>query len=301
MTYEEKYIKYKLKYLKLQQSGGAFPFYSLKQQNKISVPFTIMAELGGDTLDRVNERRSALGLSNIKSLHITLLQIFINSEHPYADVFTQQELFDKVNEAYNVHLKGQLELVSSCGKGGVWEFLGHDINNQFWTRVYSIVKGKNYNKNIYDFRMAFYNMINTLVKKMYKDKILKVGTMISEDPNNPKDETAFDYYGDTKKNLLYAINTDQYVGFDNWKPHISILTVKELASHSVYQALQGKKDEHKTSLIKGAICKSKKQVKPISNISFGKINGSANSFSNLLVSFGPRKQPIKETTFDISK
>lgn len=48
MTYEEKYIKYKLKYLKLQQSGGAFAFYPKSDS------FAIMAKLGGDTLKRVN-------------------------------------------------------------------------------------------------------------------------------------------------------------------------------------------------------------------------------------------------------
>jgi len=55
IDFKTKYLKYKNKYLEL--SGGAFPF-----PFGTSTKFTIMAKLGSDTLDRVNERRTGLKL-----------------------------------------------------------------------------------------------------------------------------------------------------------------------------------------------------------------------------------------------
>jgi len=69
MNYETKYFKYKQKYLDLKQSimmGGAFPFD--KSRN-----FYIMVNLGGETLDRVNQRRHNLGLITKEDLHKTYL------------------------------------------------------------------------------------------------------------------------------------------------------------------------------------------------------------------------------------
>ena len=87
----------------------------------------------------------------------------------------------------------ELKSINQSGNGGVWEFLGHDINNKYWARVYSI--DNKYNDNIHEFRMAFYKKIIELVQEKYNDKIIKTGEYIeSKDPKNDKDKTRFDYY-----------------------------------------------------------------------------------------------------------
>jgi hypothetical protein len=297
MTHEEKYIKYKLKYLKLQQSGGAFPF------TFASNSFTIMAELGGDTLERVNERRSKLGLSKIISpLHITLLQIFVNPYHPCAHIFREDSLFDEVHKSYRQHLDTKLELESKCqsGKGGMWDFLGHDINNKFWARVYHI--DKSYHDMIKAFRMAFYLKINVLLSKSKCNGITLIEKKNMTNPKNQNDISNFAYYGNKHNgDVLYAINTDYYVGADNWKPHISIFSVKDLSgNNAMYSELTNPKNsnESKTILIKKTIG----NVKPISSIHFGDIKGY-NSFSKLVVSYRSlvKKTDISTKIFDISK
>lgn len=200
--------------------GGAFPF-----PRPSGSAFYILAKIAGDTLDRINERRENVGLDRLDDLHITLLHLFVNKDHPnFSDIFENPDFYDAIKNAFDTHiLTKNVKLVSrkvnSAGRaaGGNWEILGRDGSNKFMARVYTLVDQTSVH-NVKMFRLAVYGYINNQLRQR--------GNIVHEDRGTLGDVETFHIvsYGG---NELYAIN-DYYYGLQNWKPHISVIGTKDI-------------------------------------------------------------------------
>lgn len=266
-------INYQTKYSELVKKinqVGAFPFIF----GDCEILY-IMAKIEGSTLDRINERRTAFGLPPKGDLHISLLQLYINNKHPNYNIFNSVEFKDKIIESYqnniianNIQLQST-EISVSGNKRGLWEFLGRDPN-KFWARVY--ILNPTHKQFISQFRRDIYNFINT-----------KLGQPISktEQRGTGSDQEEFEIYTYNGQEL-YAINKKFYFGIDNWKPHISVLTISELEqsqdcsisrkdnpSSVMYKFSHSISDDEKIDVLRLESSKRHK-INPISNIDLNK-------------------------------
>jgi len=218
--YKGKYLKYKNKYLELKsQLGGAFPFL-FGEGGKIS----IMANITGPTLDRVNQRRVRLGLPYLHTLHITLLEIHINFANVRSNIFYDPQLIDVIVQSFNQHLKGPGVEIAS-GMGG-WDFFGFgpSLENKYWARIYTLPH--NFRERVTSFRMAIYDFITAHVGNL---------TRKFDPRQNPADQHDITNYviystgnGQNRDDELYAVVRDHYHGVDTWRPHISVIRMIEL-------------------------------------------------------------------------
>ena len=267
MDFEEKYLKYKTKYLELKKQLGGVVFPDKDATTYESI--AIMAYLNQNKLDLVNERRKHVKLQPTSGLHITLLNFNANRKCPfYSELFESKDFKNAVEESYIKNLqKTNFELVSekfdSQGKfaGGIWNFFGNksDLDDKFWVREYKFKD----NGELYNFKMDIYrgyikeklkvlidqyniknpnNMMTSVVLK--KDERKKVEK--KDKKGNVIETGYYDYYGyEYKDNTgkihrqdVYAINSDHYVKTENWKPHISVFKIGEISSTQQYQGLQ---------------------------------------------------------------
>ena len=220
MNYKQKYLKYKKKYsdLKIQmQKGGTFAFAT-------NGSLAIMLNITGDTLDRINERREALGLAALQVLHMTLLQLHINFDHPDHRIFFNpqfneciaQAIRNTLNQVANPLILHSLDPATARGR---WDFLGQG-NTQFWARVYTI--DQNGRDLVRNFRREFYQCINA---RLSVGLIHRRHMTRNYGPGGP---TEFDIWETRPGQELYAVNTQQYLGVDNWLPHVSVFRIQDL-------------------------------------------------------------------------
>lgn len=196
--------------------GGAFPF-------KNSTTFSILAKIGDETYDRINERRSKLVLP-LTDLHMTFLSIFVNKNHPRCeDILSNTPLHDNIKKLFKKYIIDRNVKLKSYDptKGGVWEFLGQP-KSKFWTRVYDTDEDGDL-INVAKFRLKVYGLLNDIFPELTRKQLnLGKGTdkedfmVYSTDPKNPN------------KTQLYAINMKYWFGIKTWKPRISVFTKKEL-------------------------------------------------------------------------
>jgi hypothetical protein len=228
MSYEQKYLKYKEKYITLKskmQKGSGFPFIRTDAGT-----FTLMLVFTGNTLDRINQRRTSLGLlPNVVPLHMTLLQLHINFAHPDHTIFLQPAFYQCVLQAVRNILDppppaagappvAHLELRSGQGS---YDILGQNAE-RYWAREYQFNV-----QLITDFRREFYNCINT---RLTSGRLTHRPNQ-RRDHGSPTQYTNYDVY-DNAAGELYAINHDHYFGAQNWRPHISIFRLNEFNPHS---------------------------------------------------------------------
>ena len=156
-----KYLKYKQKYLTAKnQIGGAFAFDN-------TAFFYIMAVITGNTLDRVNQRRTILGLTGSAVLHLTLLHLHVNLDNPAHVILVDPKFIELIGSAFqkyikkpNVKLESILQNQSGKIMGGVWEFLGQpSFDSKFWARIYSLPH--EFTENYSNFRREIYGYINS--------------------------------------------------------------------------------------------------------------------------------------------
>ena len=207
--------------------GGAFPYIKGRVGK-----FTILAKVTGDTLVRVNQRRTAYQLPELDSLHITLLDIYVNLDHPLYIIFSDPNLHHKIKELYRaIYIGNRLELESrkrnaATGAllGGNWEILGghgrtpeEQFDNKFWARVYTM------------------NPANFELFQAFKIGVIKLITEITgpltprkENRGNPPDVEEFTSYYTSDGKELYCVNTAHYGNIISWKPHISVLRLGDL-------------------------------------------------------------------------
>ena len=274
-VYKNKYLKYKNKYLesqKIQQIGGAFPF-KFGDGNILY----IMAKIDGTTLDRINERRIAFSLPNNDDLHISLLQLYLNNKHPlYSAIFLNDEFKKVIKTSYKNNISKNnviLQSVDRISKKGKWEFLGI-LPNIYWARVYDFVGYENYIKQ---FRLDIYNYI------ISKAGLLNRTIEKRSNSQNPADVDDFVIYKTQDGNELYAIHKNFYFGVDNWKPHVSVISIPELEKSGdksisdksnqnslIYKFNSKNTDDEKTDLLRYESSKrataAKATINPISNI-----------------------------------
>jgi len=274
INYQSKYLKYKNKYTdllkKINQVGGAFPFLF----GNCEILY-IMAKIEGPTLDRINERRIAFNLSSKSDLHITLLQLYVNNKHSNYSIFNSDEFKYTIIKSYqkniianNIQLEST-EISPSGNKRGLWEFLGRDPN-KFWARVY--ILNPTHKQFISQFRRDIYNFINTqLGQPISKTEKRGIGA----------DQEDFEIYSYNDQEL-YAINKQFYFGIDNWKPHISVLTISELEQSQdqsisnisdpnsvMFKFSQSKSDDQKIDVLRKE-SSIRGSIQPISNIDLNK-------------------------------
>jgi hypothetical protein len=274
MNYEQKYLKYKKKYtdLKIQiQKGGAFAFAN-------NGSFAIMLNITGDTLNRINERRAALGLAPIQVLHMTLLQLHINFAHPQHRIFLDQRFIDCVTQAVRNTLDQVanpliLQSLDPTTGRGRWDFLGEG-NTQFWARVYSM--DQNTNTLIANFRRAFYQCINDRLTTPLIHRLRNVAR--THGPGGHANPTNFDIWETTPGQELYAVNTRQYLGVQNWLPHVSVFRTRELdqpsnPNNDLYpiltnpaQTTQQKTDAINARINANTVGSGQQDVRPISHL-----------------------------------
>lgn len=222
--YKQKYEKYKTKYLNIMK-GGAFAFDKTNQHPRGKGPtinFTILAKIDGNTLDRINLRRTQLGLPLKNDLHITLLSFQVNDGHPNSNIFKSKEFADHIASAFNIHVKGSGVQLSSVvtdpitqTKKGAHQVLGRK-GSEYFARIYELEP--QYHTAISNFRREVYNFIN-----------IKLGqpTHFTERRGSGVDIDEFEIYSYGGQEL-YAINRKQYYGLSSYLPHISILSVTDL-------------------------------------------------------------------------
>jgi hypothetical protein len=291
MDYKDKYIKYKNKYIKLKsQIAGAFSFefdndepisilvnaYPFESENGGAI--SILAYLSGNTLDRVNERRIKLGLSEIKTLHITLLQLHINFSHPDSVIFSSQEFFDAIEKSY---LKN-LTTVFLNSPLGNWNFFGR-AENKYWVRVYTF--NDKFKHNITQFRLDIYDYLNKNLEKLRKESIVK---------GNAYDNTEYVFVSNDS-GQLYAIDKQYYYGVENWKPHISVFNFKELNKGSELYKYIINDENTKEDKILEIRTKIGNDVQAISNIEFNR------DINKLLIAIRYPKGLKKDNIIEIKK
>ena len=238
MNYEQKYLKYKKKYsdLKFQmemQKGGAFAFAN-------NGSLAIMLNVTGDTLTRINQRRKALGLTELRELHMTLLQLHINFDHLQHGIFLGQRFRDCVTQAVRNTLYQQgnpliLHSLDPATQRGRWDFLGQG-NSQFWARVYTI--NQTASALVRNFRREFYNCINNLIAPATLRHLRNITR--THGPAGAATPTNFDIWETSPGQELYALKPQQYLGVDNWLPHVSVLRIQELnqpSTRNLYNTL----------------------------------------------------------------
>jgi hypothetical protein len=220
--YEGKYVNSKIGI----QKGGGFPF---PQAN--GGIFSLMLIITGDTLRRINQRRTSLGLqANLTPLHFTLLQLHVNFSHPLSNIFSDAAFHQCVLQAVRNTLDFHQNPLILTSPHGSYQFLGTNAR-QFWARVY------NFDVNIIrNFRMQFYNCINQRVPPTLSRK--------NENRGAPGDLTNYDIYEDTSGEL-YAINHDYYFEARRWRPHISIFELDELNTQANRDLLRIIRDQRR--------------------------------------------------------
>jgi len=223
-------------------TGGAFPF-----KFGYGTTFYVMAKITGETLDRVKERRQRLldknllnaGVNVDSELHISLLQLHINLEHPMCAIFYDPIFINIIKESYRRNIKDSNVSLSSVKTdamgnvlGGKWDFFGMgDFSKKYWARVYDLPK--RYEQNIKDFRMEIYNFLDiTYGIKRLKSDFRGKGT----------DKKEFEIYGTPDGNELFAIVVDHYSEVSKWKPHISVVRMNEIIPSMVTQMKQQDSD-----------------------------------------------------------
>lgn len=232
MSYEQKYLKYKEKYISLKskmQKGNGFPFV------RNGGTFTLMLVFTGNTLDRINQRRTSLGLlPSVVPLHMTLLQLHINFAHPDHTIFLDPTFYQCVRQAVinildppaapvvpAVPVVPVEHLILTSARGS-YDILGQNAT-QYWAREYQFNR-----QLITDFRRGFYNCINTRVARGQ----LRHVPGQSRDHGSPGQFTNYDVFQNTAGEL-YAINHDHYFGVQNWRPHISIFRLDDFITSSM--------------------------------------------------------------------
>ena len=242
--------------------GGAFPYQKGKGGK-----FTILAKVTGDTLDRVNERRIAYNLRPLDSLHITLLDFYVNLDHPLHVIFSDTVFHDQIKELYRaIYFGNELELDSikknatSSKKSGNWEILGgygrtpdEQFDNKFWARVYTMNPA--HFKLFQHFKLGIIDSITARTGKL---------TPNTEMRGIASDIEEFTAYSTQDGKELYCVNTVHYGNIKFWKPHISVLKLGELKSSrpDIYDSIRPMTDEDIIETLR----KNAPGVKPISNI-----------------------------------
>jgi hypothetical protein len=224
--------------------GGAFPYKPGKARK-----LTLMATVTNDTLTRVNQRRIAFGLEAEKSLHITLLEFWINMEHPNNNIFFLEEFLKHIENLYEeIYISNPLVLksqkIDSSGivNGGIWEILGghgntddEKFNSKYWARVYLV------NKEDFSYFARLKQGIIQFIESKFGNLTPKV-----VDRGTPPDVQQFTTFSTRDRNELFCLNTIYYDDIATWKPHISILKLGELEAKKkdIYEQLKRNKSNN---------------------------------------------------------
>jgi hypothetical protein len=260
----------------LNQKGGAFP-YPRGQGGK----FTLLAIITGDTLIRVNQRRTAYRLQPYDSLHITLLEFNINLDHPAHDIFSDPNFHSTIKNYYRETILANslnLNSVGANGRSGNWEILGghgktpeEQFKNKFWARVYTIPDAKQL--EIFKiFKLGVIDFIKTILRA--RNLLGPTENLISRSERRGvspdiEDFTTYstkDRYG--KFQELYCVNTNHYGNIINWKPHISVLKFGELSAMrpDIYSQIKPQVPPVDDAKIMQILRFNAPNVEPISNI-----------------------------------
>lgn len=242
--------------------GGAFPY----PKEKIG-KFTILAKVTGETLDRVNERRLAYSLRRLDTLHITLLDFYVNLDNPLHAIFSDQSLHDLIKELYRaIYIGNPLELYSTkrdatgAVKGGNWEILGghgrtpdQQFDNKFWARVYTM-------------NADHFSLFKTFKTKLIDFITARIGPLTSrkEMRGQSPDIEEFTAYFTQNGQELYCVNTTHYGNIISWKPHISVLKLGELKTSrpDIYGLIRHMDDD----MIINTLTRNAPRVQPISSL-----------------------------------
>ena len=212
--YKQKYLKYKQKYLEFKSQIGGLPGYPFTYATGGTI--AIMANITGDVLDNLIKTTDSLRVSRPTNLHITLLHLHINFANKSSHIFLTEEFNNVVKKSFinNIRIPGiELEsLPDSCDIFGQ----NPSFEQKYWVNTYSLPL--RFKENISKFRMDIYNYLNTKVS-------------IGKPTFTNRNDTDFViYYANGIE--LYAVVKNQYFKVDTWKPHISIILMKELLSHN---------------------------------------------------------------------
>lgn len=228
-VYYEKYIKYKNKYLQLKQlqlMGGAqsyFPndctFYIMASINKKS-------QIQNNFSNRI--QRFTKTIPSGSNLHITLLTLHLNKNHPNFNIFYSTNFLNDAVKLYknifqNEYLESKTGNYDSFGKSQSFfnitpsnlAQIKKNKESKFFVRKYKLPNGKE--NLITEFRTNFYKLLNAhlniLTNSNQKFVIKKI-------PNNPQNIAIEVSYNNIP---LYAVTT-HYFGKGVWEPHISLFS-----------------------------------------------------------------------------
>jgi len=235
--------------------------------------FTLMCNLTGDTLERVNERRRSFGLPNSPSLHITLWECFINISNPRHIMFTTKAFHDDLNKLYNTYFLdryNEITLTSqkldANGKiiGGNWDIFGRQNkvkDGRFWARIYTLASSS-YVQRVSDFKSDLFTIMS---KHMNNGKpFIRTQDTRGNNIFDSSDTETFNIFSNSNRVELYYVN-DFYLNVINWKPHISVLSFDELKNNQLqlYNTISGLSNDDIVDRLKDA---AGPKVQPISNI-----------------------------------
>jgi hypothetical protein len=233
--YKEKYLKYKRKYIQLQNivGGGYFKLYEKNKNIKFKT-YSVMADISNDSIiDSLNQRRNCI-LQNINDdyiFHITLLSFEINrSLKPYCDLFENKnkigtqthktlkpEIIQFANEAYNETFKQQDIILSQ--EQGKYHKMG-----AYYVKKYYIIYETQIN-TITEFRTSFYKKLRNYFRKNLGD--YSFDWYWDETGNTRNDYTLAKIGND----VIFAI-PNYYFGIGVLEPHISIAKEDEIKQYN---------------------------------------------------------------------
>lgn len=241
-----KYIKYKTKYLELKNKvimeGGSSKSF------KKTIKFFIMATIKSDNklqyeIKKIQKKYLDEHKAHNENIHITLLTLELNYEHPLVEIFFNEKFLEKIKNIYLSTFQKTF-LISKKNDYGLYgkakRFFNINENNikeikknreiKFLVKKYKLDN----EIKIIEFRNLFYKALNKYLNKNQNNNInFKIKEQIAENPN---DIIAVISYDDTP---LYAVPA-YYFEKGKWKPHISLFSNIDMftANSKLYTKLQ---------------------------------------------------------------
>lgn len=282
LDYNEKYNKYKKKYLEIKNNKFPNNYYQIGtglDVFKNTTRFYIMAIINNKSIiNQYNSRRNILLLGETpknRLLHITLMQLHINQDNEYSHIFLNPNFHKRIKLYYNKTLASKEGLILFSSKNKYedqYDILG-DGPGQHFVKIYIAQK----KMAITNFRTLVYrNIQKQLGKSIIKTK--KIGDQTYK---------IITYPNKSKKPLL-AI-PDYYYGKGEWKPHVSIFSLIDLKENNRELFKKYKNLEFKKKKINFLVKHIKKiGIKPIKNI-------------NLKTNVGPILISLRNINYGINK
>jgi hypothetical protein len=183
--------------------GGAFPFS--KTDN-----FHIIINMSNPIKDSYNKLRKEFNIKELDNYHLTLLTIQLDGKCKYTKIFQNKKFHDIITIIFK-HLIINKNLIIKSNND--YDLFSNVLVQKYYLDNYHCIKR---------FRYYFYYILNIY----FKNKLISRKERITN-PNDPNDIEDFIIY-EYNNEKIYAVSQNKYYGVSTWRPHISILNIRDL-------------------------------------------------------------------------